>query len=205
MTRRAAALLLTLLVAMASCGIPTDSGPDGLALPPELLPATSVSVTQTTLPPEAATVTRTIYLLEGDRLVGVPRAFPREAAFTLDVFQALTDGPTPEEQEKGLSSAIPVGTLVDKSPTSGRQIMTIGLNEAFAAGAEGDQRIRATAQFVFTATASPSRPAGVRFQEGNEWLQLADGAGVLQELDPETGIPAPLTRADYFDLRPEAN
>lgn len=202
--RRVLALLFVGLgaVTLAGCGIPTDSGPDGLALPPELDPSTSVAPTTTSLPPEAATVTRRVYFLQNDRLVGVPRAFPRESAFTLDLFQALADGPTPEERERGLTSAIPVGTVVDKAPTSGRQIMTIGLNEAFAAGAEGNQRIRATAQFVYTATASPNRPDGVRFQEANEWLQLADGEGVLQELDPETGIPEPLTRSDFLELRP---
>lgn len=200
--RRLVGLLLVCLATAAGCGIPTDSGPDGLALPPELDPSTSVPPTTTSLPPEAATVMRTVYFLGNDRLVGVPRAFPTESAFTLDVFEALTSGPTPEEQEMGLSTAIPVGTVVDKAPTSGRQIMTVGLNDAFAAGAEGDQRIRATAQFVYTATDSPSLPRGVRFQEANEWLQLADGEGVLQELDPETGIPAPLGRADFIDLSP---
>lgn len=199
--------VVTLVVAcvtalLAGCGIPTDSGPDGLALPPELDPSTTLSPTTTSPPPEATTVTRTVYFLRNDRLVGVPRELPSDSAFTLDVFEALTAGPSPAEQEMGLSTAIPVGTVVDKAPTSGRQIMTVGLNEAFAAGAEGDQRTRATAQLVFTAMASPSLPNGVRFQEVNEWLQLADGAGVLQELDPETGIPAPLTRDDFADLRP---
>jgi hypothetical protein len=75
--------------------------------------------------------------------------------------------------------------------------MTLDLNDAFLTGVEGQQRILATAQLLFTATALPESPLSVRFQENNEWRQLADQDGVLQPLDPETGVPEPFTRTDF--------
>jgi hypothetical protein len=78
--------------------------------------------------------------------------------------------------------------------------MTLDLNDAFLAGVEGQQRILATAQLLFTATALADSPLSVRFQENSEWRQLADQEGVLQPIDPETGVPEPFTRADFSSL-----
>jgi hypothetical protein len=200
--RPLAVVVVSLLVAMlaVSCGLPTDDEPDTLAIPDELASGATTTSSATTLPPEVATDTHTIFFVKGDRLESVSRALPSGDSDPLDVMELLVAGPTEEEQEAGLSTAIPVGTEVMRAPQSGRGVMTLDMNEAFLAGVEGQQRILATAQLLFTATALPESPLSVRFQENTEWKPLADQDGVLQPLDPETGVPEPFTRADFSSL-----
>jgi spore germination protein GerM len=184
----------------AGCGLPTDDEPDTLALPAEFASDATTTSTSTTLAPEVETDTHTIFFVKGDRLESVSRTLPSGESTALDVLEQVVAGPTEEEQAAGLSTAIPVGTEVLRSPQSGRGVMTLDMNEAFQAGVEGQQRILATAQLLFTATALPQSPLSVRFQENGEWRQLADQDGVLQPIDPETGVPEPFTRADFSSL-----
>jgi hypothetical protein len=193
-------LLLMLALLVAACGLPTDDEPDTLAIPEELASGATTTSASTTLPPEAETDTHTIFFVKGDRLESVSRTVASGESTPLDVMDLLVAGPTEEEQAAGLSTAIPVGTEVLRAPQSGRGVMTLDLNEAFLAGVEGQQRILATAQLLFTATALRDSPLSVRFQENMEWRQLADQEGVLQPLDPETGVPEPFTRADFSSL-----
>ena len=199
---RPGVLLLAVVVVLvaASCGLPTDDEPDTLAIPAELASEATTTSSATTLAPEVETDTRTVFFVKGDRLESVSRTLPRGESQPLDVLELLVAGPTEEEQAAGLSTAIPVGTEVLRSPQSGRGVMTLDLNEAFLTGVEGQQRILATAQLLFTATALPQSPLSVRFQENGEWRQLADQNGVLQPIDPEAAVPEPFTRADFSSL-----
>jgi hypothetical protein len=196
---RRSLLLLLLALLVAACGLPTDDEPDTLAIPEELASGATTTSASTTLPPEAETDTHTIFFVKGDRLESVSRTVASGES-PLDVMELLVAGPTEEEQAAGLSTAIPVGTEVLRAPQSGRGVMTLDLNDAFLAGVEGQQRILATAQLLFTATALADSPLSVRFQENSEWRQLADQEGVLQPIDPETGVPEPFTRADFSSL-----
>jgi len=192
------ALVVATALVTAGCGIPSDDGPRSLAIPVDLSPTTIAGTVTTTIPPQEVTVERSIFLVNGDRLQEVPRALPRNEDSYLEIMARLTGGPTTEDESAGLSTAIPVGTEVRRTTVGGTGIVTIDLNEAFRAGAEGAQRNLATAQLVYTATAVPAA-SSVRFQENGQWIQLADAAGTLQPLDAN-GVPEPLGRVDFIQF-----
>jgi Sporulation and spore germination len=196
-SRGAAVLAVAVMVVAgtAGCGIPTDDGPESVAVPPELTPIGGSPEPTTTLQPQQATTPRTVYLVNGARLQRVERQLPADEAFNLDVMEALAAGPTEDDRAAGTVTAIPVGTQILRATLDGTGIMTVDLNEAFRA-VQGEQRNLATAQIVYTATDLPASNS-VRFQENGQWIQLADAAGTLQRIDAN-GVPEPLSRVDFL-------
>ena len=76
--------------------------------------------------------------------------------------------------------------------------ISIHLNQTFFE-IEGEQRIRASAQLVLTASALIRDTQGVVFFLEGKPVQLPDGEGLIEEV-PEGRSPSPLTVDDYVTL-----
>jgi len=190
-------LVLASLMLLSACGVPLDAEPVSLNVPDDVL-AVPESTTTTTVPPSADVARRTIYLVKGGKLFEVTREIP-QPVFNQKIFDTLVQGPTQEELDEGIETRIP-SDIEMRVLLDGQGILTIDLlNDAFFQ-IEGDLRITATAQFVFTALRVPAT-RGVLFQQAGEYVQLARGDNLLQPLD-ENGVPEPFTRADFPDLDP---
>lgn len=189
------ALALSTALLAVSCGIPLDDDPQVLALPEENEAETT---TTTSLPEPGEGQTKTLYFIKEGLLVTVQRELA-EPVSNQSVFDALTAGPTEQELESGIESRLT--ETFDSRVVLSNEVLTVDILNEGGLDFEGDQRILAIAQIVFTATVSTGAAAGVRFQEAGEFVQETNGAGELQELG-EDGIPVPLRTVDFDDLRP---
>ncbi|WP_436794853.1 GerMN domain-containing protein [Actinospongicola halichondriae] len=101
--------------------------------------------------------TATLYLIaDNDRLVPVAREVTsdgsRDGQITA-IFRALVDGPSDEEADIGLRSAVPPATVVLESSATGTSV-TLDLSAAFAS-IGGKAELLAVGQLVVTATTFP--------------------------------------------------
>ena len=110
----------------------------------------------------------------------------------------LLNGPTDIEAESGYASAIPAGTAIVDVALLRNNTISIHLNQTFFE-IEGEQRIRASAQLVLTASALIRDTQGVVFFLEGKPVQLPDGEGLIEEV-PEGRSPSPLTVDDYVTL-----
>lgn len=185
-----AALVLTAATGLAGCGVPTGG-------PPQLIEATKVPyglAAPTPSAPPTATGTPVpsapqVYFLRKDgSLAGQGRDLPGNATASQlpALLEQLAAGPTDQEREKGLASALPPGTkLTLVSLTDGVATIEIG-GEVDAPSGDGSRR--AVAQLVLTATSLP----GVRA------VQLSrDGQPADAPLPSGALTSAPLTASDY--------
>ena len=193
-------LLKVLLVATAvlitsSCGLGTDAEPTPLAVPKDVFPAevsesseVNVSVNSTFHP---------VFFFRDELLVEIQRRLP--APVFLDApLNNLLNGPTEIEAESGYASAIPAGTAIVDVALLRNNTISIHLNQTFFE-IEGEQRIRASAQLVLTASALIRDTQGVVFFLEGKPVQLPDGEGLIEEV-PEGRSPSPLTVNDYVTL-----
>ena len=193
-------LLKVLLVATAvlitrSCGLGTDAEPTPLAVPKDVFPAevsesseVNVSVNSTFHP---------VFFFRDELLVEIQRRLP--APVFLDApLNNLLNGPTEIEAESGYASAIPAGTAIVDVALLRNNTISIHLNQTFFE-IEGEQRIRASAQLVLTASALIRDTQGVVFFLEGKPVQLPDGEGLIEEV-PEGRSPSPLTVDDYVTL-----
>jgi hypothetical protein len=171
-----AVAVLSLAVAAAGCGIPSDAGPRPLArgaVPFGLLQASPPTSTTTTRPPTVA-VSVPVFLIGTDgHLVGVNRdvAVPAPMAAVLG---ALVDGPTASDAASGLDTAVPPQTTV-LSAAVAAGIATVDLSGPFNQ-LVGQAQILAVAQFVFTATGQPG-VNGVAFELDGQAVQVPVAGG----------------------------
>lgn len=184
------ALLLAAAAGLAGCGVPTGGQPQviqatkvpyGLAVPTPSAPPTATGTPVPSAPQ--------VYFLRKDgSLAGQGRDLPGSAtAGQLPALLGqLAAGPTDQEREKGLASALPPGTqLTLVSLTDGVATIEIG-GEVDAPSGDGSRR--AVAQLVLTATSLP----GVRA------VQLSrDGQPADAPLPSGALTSAPLTASDY--------
>lgn len=194
--RLAAAMAAAALTAVAGCGIDGDSDPTAIAA--ENLPSGLVEEPTTTSTTEsAATVQVTVYFLArtGDnnvltastREVGAP-AGPPERLRAL-----LTQPPLQEEQDRGITTAIPSDTaLLDTAIDTDRQLLTIDLSRHLFE-IQGAGLRTAFGQLVWTAT-EDARVERVQFLVDGEPATALTGDG-----EEKT---EPVSRADYSNLRP---
>lgn len=179
MSRRLFLVLVSALVlAGAGCGVPTDGGPRALpddAVPSDLLALDPITTT-TTVPVGFSTSVR-IYLVGGpigsERLVSVERAVQTPATVER-ILDQLTLGPTPDETERGLRSALLPGTTVN-SVLVESGIAVVDLAEK-ALAVIGTDYILALAQLVYTATELQSVGA-VRFTVDGRRASVPTGTG----------------------------
>ncbi len=123
--------------------------------------------------------TATIYLIaDNDRLVPAARAISsgggRDDQIAA-VFQALVDGPTDDEADTGLRSAVPPVTRVLDSSTDGTTV-TLDLSASFGS-IGGQAELLAVGQLVVTATTFPGVQAvNLRLDGTPIDVPLPDGA-----------------------------
>ncbi len=186
---------LAALVMLTSCGLGTDNEPTALSVPKDVFPTDAKEKDEFDL--STNTTFHPVYFFKDDVLVEVRRRLP--APVFLDApLTNLLSGPTESEAEAGFASAIPAGTAVVDVALSKDNTISIHLNQTFFE-IEGEQRIRASAQLVFTASALISDSQGIIFFLDGEPVQLPDGEGVIEEV-PEGRSPSPLTIDDYSAL-----
>jgi len=191
------AALTMLLATLVGCGLGSDSAPTSLSVPKDVFPSEVAETNASPLIPNATL--HPVYFLRDDALVEIQRPLP-PPVFLDAPLNNLLEGPTETEAEKGFVSAIPAGTEVVDVALMRNNTISIHLNQTFFE-IEGAQRIRATAQLVFTASALINDTQGVVFYLKGDPVQLPDGEGSIEEV-PEGRLPAPLTVKDYSTLTP---
>jgi hypothetical protein len=181
-TARAVLGLLAVLAAVTGCGVPTGGEPSTIAATdvPYGLADPAPAPTPTASPDAVADASRVHWVSATDTLV--PRV--REVSGTTrrarlaDLLEQLAVGPTGDERDEQLSTALPPEVRLSVTALDGGTA-TIDL-DAFAEAPAGVSGRRAVAQIVLTATSVP----GV--------------AAVLLELDGEP-IEAPLPDGELTD------
>lgn len=196
--RKGAALWVLGLLAtlgVTSCSIPSDGEPSTLVTPNDVF---AVGVAPSDPAPRSGqTTNHPVYFLRENRLVRVDRSLP--APVVLDgPLNSLLAGPTTEEATAGLQSAIPAGTEVTNVQIQRDNVVWIHLNSVFFE-VEGTQRVRATAQMVFTGAALLRGSQGVQFLLNDEIQSLPDGTGAIAE-PPPGEQPRPLRTTDFAQL-----
>lgn len=188
----AVAWALAGVVALAACGVGTESEPRTLAaddVPFGLLQSPSSTVT-TTPPPglirEMATVS--VFLLQEGRLVGRTRDVPAPPEIRT-VLEQLLDGPTEEEARDGVLTAISPATELLDVRIEGT-VARVNLSASFAESQVQDQTV-AVAQIVFTAAGLPG-VSGIMLELAGRSVEVPAADGTLRR--------GSLTPADYATL-----
>ncbi len=191
---RLATALVGAATLVAGCGLPTDGDPQQLAtddLPADLIEPPEDDA-ERPLPP-SETIPIDLYFDAGEEtLVLVTRAQPAQANLA-NVVQTLLDGPTEDERDTGLSTAIPVEwELLDAELTVDTGVAALDLDTGETA-LTGDELRRAFAQLVLTITLVDG-VASVRFLENGEPTEVP--------IDDGTSEGGTVTRSDYRSLEP---
>ncbi len=182
---------------VSACGLGSDAQPSSLPVPKDVFPS-DVPGSSEARPPADATL-HPVYFFKEGLLVEIQRPLP-PPVFLDAPLNNLLEGPTEAEAESGFASAIPAGTAIVDVALLRNNTISIHLNETFFE-IEGEQRIRASAQLVLTASGLISESQGVVFFLEGRPVQLPDGEGLIEEV-AEGRLPSPLTVADYSSLAP---
>ena len=186
----AVAALAVLLLVVAACGDDDgDGGGTTTAAPATTTPATTAAPSTTTTPAGEHEVRA--YFLRDEKVGPVARPVSGDAV-AAGALDGLFEGPSAEEQEIGLSTAIPAGTELLGVDIDDR-IATVDLSSEFGSGGGSLSMMARVAQVVFTVTQFPTVDA-VDFEIEGEPVTALGGEGLLIE-DPQT-------RADWEELAP---
>jgi hypothetical protein len=179
---RAAAVLLTVLAALAGCGVPTDDRPRDVGSAGNLL------VSRPPLGLEEGSAAERLCFVRDGRLVRIARRVPQPVSAQHQL-QALLDGPTDSEAGAGLTSAL-TGTTptIQLTLAAGRAGVEVG--DRSQHGVRTDE-ILAFGQVVCTLASRPE-VGTVNFTSAGKPL-----ADPRQDGSLTTG---PLTVADYAQL-----
>lgn len=133
----------------------------------------------------------TVYFVRKDLLVSTRRQIPEAST---DRLRALVDGllagPTDDEQDRGLSTALPSGLSL-RTTRESNGIVALDL-DTDSGGRSSSETVLAVGQLVLTATSLPGVQA-VRFTRDGRPVEalLADGALTTR----------PLLASDYAELK----
>lgn len=179
--RAATALLLAL--ALTGCGVPTDEEPRALDAA-----EAPFQVFSSTAPPVPSGDGRVaLYFVRDDRVVLQTRAVERSTDVDA-LIELLLEGPTPQQVEAGIRSALPTTFSVEDVEVGRNGVAVVTL------GGESTQISTSPlgfAQVVATLTA-PGRARSVRFRLDGEDLPVPRGDTSLTE--------EPVGRSDYAEL-----
>jgi len=190
-------LVATTVLTVIGCGLGSDTQPTSLSVPEDVFPSGTPGTKE--IRPSVDATLHPVYFFKEDVLVQIQRPLP--APVFLDApLNNLLEGPTQAEAESGYASAIPAGTAIVDVALLRNNTISIHLNQTFFE-IEGEQRIRASAQLVLTASGLVSDTQGVVFFLEGKPVQLPDGEGLIEEVG-EGRLPSPLTVADYSALAP---
>ena len=190
-------LVATTVLTVSGCGLGSDTQPTSLSVPEDVFPSGTPGTKE--IRPSVDATLHPVYFFKEDVLIQIQRPLP--APVFLDApLNNLLEGPTQAEAESGYASAIPAGTAIVDVALLRNNTISIHLNQTFFE-IEGEQRIRASAQLVLTASGLVSDTQGVVFFLEGKPVQLPDGEGLIEEVG-EGRLPSPLTVADYSALAP---
>lgn len=200
MTRRRPtmlAALVLLVVAVASCGIPTDDEPRAVTLDETSENALELLPESTRIPVAFIPEAFTIYLINADaKLVPVTRALPVDSGPEAAI-RALFEGPTPEEVAANLTTALSddlADSILSVTTTSGTVVLNVAEGSFEDLPTQDDLR-KAIAQIVFT-VADLARVSSLRLQvEGVDTELPTDGSNSAEQ--------DPVARSDYPSLELE--
>lgn len=181
------ARLIVLLAALAACGVPTAdhaSTARGSEVPYGLL---EVGERTSTTLPELSSAAATIWLVAADRIHPITREVASPSSITR-AFEALSGGPTDNEAQLGLRSAVPTDAIEDVAVADG--VATVDLADVFVSSAPREQLL-ALAQLVYTATQFRNVEV-VQFTLGGEPIEVPRGDGEISE--------GPVRRRDFAAL-----
>ena len=192
MRRRAVVAALVVGVAAWGCAVPTQHDAtriDDGQVPFDLLEGSaSVPVSSTSSPTPPAALT-TVYFVRDEHLAGATRSV--SAADPASVLAALVGGPTAEEEQSGLRSALVSDEVVNSANRLGSTV-AIDLAGPFTDATASEQRL-ALAQLTYAMTEIPGIDAVTFTLDGEPTSMLrADGSA----------SDGPLHRADYQLLGP---
>ncbi len=190
-------LVATTVLTVSGCGLGSDTQPTSLPVPEDVFPSGTPGTKE--IRPSVDATLHPVYFFKEDVLIQIQRPLP--APVFLDApLNNLLEGPTQAEAESGYASAIPAGSAIVDVALLRNNTISIHLNQTFFE-IEGEQRIRASAQLVLTASGLVSDTQGVVFFLEGKPVQLPDGEGLIEEVG-EGRLPSPLTVADYSALAP---
>ncbi|GAB4331295.1 MAG: hypothetical protein Kow0010_16590 [Dehalococcoidia bacterium] len=190
---------LLLILGLVACGDDDDvrptptadtPGPTATAtLPPTETPSPAASPTAT---PAAETIGLKVYFLRDEKVAAVLREVPATQAVGRAAMEELLRGPTLNEVETGLSSAIPEGTRLLGLDISGG-VATVDLSSEYESGGGSLSMMARLAQVVYTLTQFSTVDA-VSFRLDGKPVEVFGGEGIL--------LDGPVDRSDFEDLTP---
>lgn len=196
MTKGIAALAAALL--FGACGLSTNDEPTPIAqenVPPDLQEGDTPS-SSAVYPDSGNQQVIQIWLLEAGEdaaeLQSVERTVPHPASASRVLEVLFNQGPTEDEREQGLSTAIPSDAQLAGAPVQNEDVVQVSLTDATYEGLSGANSSNAFAQIVYTVTEIVGIEAVEFLLEDGEAIQVPDGEGQTR-----TG---PLTREDYENL-----
>ena len=194
MKRTPLLLIPALALAAGACG-----GSDGDAIDVGAAPTTSVVAEPADLRDDEPGVAVTIWFNRGEALVPVDRVVPDTGdleAAAADAVRSLLEGPSSDERDDGLTTAIPVGTRLLGLDVGDDRIAAIDLSGEFETGA-GTAAMRARlGQVACTLDGAVALDIvdGTRFALDGKPVSVFSGEGIV--------LDGPVTCADYLAPRP---
>jgi len=202
--QRFAVILIVLTILMAACGPGGTTDAGAVTTQPGPNPTDPVT-SSTTTPDGSQTSTTTTTTVPGEQrfvdiflikdssyAVAVTRAVPATPDVAGNAMRALIGGPTDQELDEGLSSAVPVDTLL-LGIVIEDGLATIDLGREFESGGGSFAMLGRLAQVVYTLTQFPTVNA-VQFKLDGQAVTVFSGEGILLE--------NPVTRGDYASILP---
>ena len=159
--RRRGAVCAALLVgglALAACGIPTQQAPSSISSSHVPVGLTNPGGgTPPTQPKAKSEVQVTISLLDSDNALAPVYRYVQVPAPLDAILTAMLGGPTQNEENDGLYTAIPSDVAVLSVPPSQGSVVTVNFNDAFGEITGSDAGL-AVAQVVATVVAWKGKP-----------------------------------------------
>lgn len=133
-----------------------------------------------------------VYFMRAEGVALVHRSVPTTTATSRAALGELLAGPSPAEAQLGMTTSIPVGTVLNGVSISGG-IATVDLSAAYGSGGGSLSMMGRLAQLVYTLTQFPTVQAVALEQDGQP-VHVFGSEGII--------IDHPLTRADYEEVTP---
>jgi spore germination protein GerM len=166
-------------LALASCGIPTQSAaqPAGGQAVSRLLPPPT---TTTTVPKTAAGTIVSVYFVKSGKLVRRTRGVPPHDKILPSAIGSLLSGPNTQEIATGIDSALGYGSIKLASPIQRTKgAVVLDLSPSFGSTLSGYTEVLGVAQIVYTVAADTDPGIGVQFQLGGVAIEVPVESGAL--------------------------